>query len=433
MFATSNDEVESSHQPRSASASSGGLILLTLAGLQFINLVDFMIVMPLGPQLQADLGIRAHQFGWIVSSYTLAAGVAGFFSAAWLDRLPRKATYIVLSLGLIAGTAACGLATSYPFLLATRCITGGFGGVHGALALAIVADVFPTERRGHANSMLMLAFGVASVAGVPLGIAVGTAFGWAMPFYLLALAGLPLAVLAGWSLPAVPPPAVPPPAVPPPAVPPHRDATSRNPLDRLLETLTQPAHYRAFLLIGLMMAGGFLVIPYISIAFVASGGVTEAELSTVFVAGGLLTLVCTPLIGRAVDRSGGLRVFLCLASVSAVMMLVLTHVGRVGIVAAASLTAMLMAANSGRMVAAMALIMSSIEPRYRGSFMSANSAVQHVACGLGTAVGGMMLEGGTGEPLRNFGTVGMLAAGTTFASLVVAGRIRPLDAAGSPG
>lgn len=392
------------------------MILLTLAGLQFINLVDFMIVMPLGPQLQADLGIRAHQFGWIVSSYTLAAGIAGFFAAAWLDRLPRKGAYIVLSLGLIAGTAACGLATSYPFLLATRCITGGFGGVHGALALAIVADVFPTERRGHANSMLMLAFGVASVAGVPLGIAVGTAFGWAMPFYLLALAGLPLAVLAGWSLPTVPL---------------KCDAKSRNPLARVLETLTQPAHYRAFLLIGLMMAGGFLVIPYISIAFVASGGVTEAELSTVFVAGGLLTLVCTPLIGRAVDRSGGLRVFLCLASVSAVMMLVLTHVGRVGIVAAASLTAMLMAANSGRMVAAMALIMSSIEPRYRGSFMSANSAVQHVACGIGTAVGGMMLEGGTGEPLRNFGTVGMLAAGTTFASLVVAGRIRPLDAAGS--
>ena len=423
-----NNEGTDSFRTDSAPASSGGLILLTLAGLQFINLVDFMIVMPLGPQLQADLGIRAHQFGWIVSSYTLAAGIAGFFAAAWLDRLPRKGAYIVLSLGLIAGTAACGLATSYPFLLATRCITGGFGGVHGALALAIVADVFPTERRGHANSMLMLAFGVASVAGVPLGIAVGTAFGWAMPFYLLALAGLPLALLAGWSLPAVPPP-----AVPPPAVPPHRDATSRNPLDRLLETLTQPAHYRAFLLIGLMMAGGFLVIPYISIAFVASGGVTEADLSTVFVAGGLLTLVCTPLIGRAVDRSGGLRVFLCLASVSAVMMLVLTHVGRVGIVAAASLTAMLMAANSGRMVAAMALIMSSIEPRYRGSFMSANSAVQHVACGLGTAVGGMMLEGGTGEPLRNFGTVGMLAAGTTFASLVVAGRIRPLDTAGSPG
>ena len=107
MFATSNDEVESSHQPRSAPASSGGLILLTLAGLQFINLVDFMIVMPLGPQLQADLGIRAHQFGWIVSSYTLAAGIAGFFAAAWLDRLPRKGAYIVLSLGLIAGTAAC--------------------------------------------------------------------------------------------------------------------------------------------------------------------------------------------------------------------------------------------------------------------------------------------------------------------------------------
>jgi len=65
------------------------LILLTLAGLQFINLVDFMIVMPLGPQLQADLGIRAHQFGWIVSSYTLAAGIAGFFAADW----PRRTRF----------------------------------------------------------------------------------------------------------------------------------------------------------------------------------------------------------------------------------------------------------------------------------------------------------------------------------------------------
>jgi len=394
------------------------VILLTLAGLQFISLVDFMIVMPLGPQLQADLGINAQQFGWIVSSYTLAAGMAGFFAAAWLDRVPRKAAYVVLSLGLLAGTAACGLATSYPFLLAARCITGGFGGVHGALTLAIVADVFPVERHGRANSMLMLAFGVASVAGVPLGIAVGTAFGWAVPFFLLALAGLPLVVLAGWSLPHVTL---------------HREATPRHPLARLLETLTQPAHHRAFSLIGLMMAGGFSVIPFISVAFVANVGVTEAQLATVYVAGGLLTLVSTPLAGRAVDRFGGLRVFLSISPLSALTMLVITHLGAVGIVIAAAVTAVLMAANAGRMVAAMSLIMSSIEPQYRGSFMSANSAVQHVACGLGTAIGGMILEGGTGEPLRNFGTVGMLAAGATILSLWVASRIRSLDPDGSTG
>jgi predicted MFS family arabinose efflux permease len=77
------------------------------------------------------------------------------------------------------------------------------------------------------------------------------------------------------------------------------------------------------------------------------------------------------------------------------------------------------------MVSAMSLITASIEPRRRGSFMSVNSAVQHVASGLGAMVGGLIVTGGAGEPLRNFGTVGILAAGVTIASLWLAGRIRP--------
>jgi len=40
----------------------------------------------------------------------------------------------------------------------------------------------------------------------------------------------------------------------------------------------------------------------------------------------------------------------------------------------------------------------------------------------------MLLTGGTDEPLRNFGVVGMLAAAVTMASLWVAGRIRPIEA-----
>lgn len=413
MLATPNNDGSDSRPTVSAAVNRGGAILLALAALQFINLVDFMIVMPLGPQLQNDLGINAQQFGLVVSSYTLAAGIGGFFAAAWLDYVPRKAAYVIFSLGLLLGTAACGLATSYPFLLAARCLTGGFGGIQAALALAIVADVFPTERRGHANSMLMLAFAVASVVGVPLGIAFGTEFGWEVPFFIFAVLGLPLVGLAGWSLPSI-------------AC--NRADKQPHPLSRLLETLTQSAHCRAFLLIGLMMGGGFAVIPFISVFFVSNVGVDEDQLPLVFVAGGILTLLSTPLTGRLVDRFGGLRVFLWLASLSGLMLVVLTQLGAVGLAVAASLTAVLMAANAGRMVAAMSLIMSSIEPQFRGSFMSANSAVQHLACGLGTAVGGMLLTGGTDEPLRNFGVVGMLAAAVTMASLWVAGRIRPIEA-----
>jgi DHA1 family inner membrane transport protein len=398
-------------RPASGAAGREGVILFTLAATQFIGIVDFMIVMPLGPQLLADFGIDARAFSWVVSAYTLAAGVAGFLAAPWLDRVPRKTAYIVLSLGLLAGTAACGLAATYPLLLAARCVTGGFGGVLGGLALAIVADVFPPERRGHATGMLMLAFAVASVAGVPLGIVLGTRLGWQAPFFALTALGLPLVGLAAWALPPLAA---------------HLDGTRRHPLAHLLDTLTVPAHRRAFALIALLMVGAFAVIPFISTAFVANVGVTEAQLPAVFIAGGLLTLLTTPLTGRLVDRVGALPVFRGIIPLSAVMMLVLTHLPAVGIAVAASVAAVLMATNAGRMVTAMALITSSIEPRRRGSFMSANSAVQHVASGLGATLGGMIVEGGAGEPLRNFGTVGILAACATIASLWLAARIRPL-------
>jgi len=108
-------------------------------------------------------------------------------------------------------------------------------------------------------------------------------------------------------------------------------------------------------------------------------------------------------------------------------MLVLTQLPRVGIAVAAPVVAVLMASNAGRMVTAMSMITSSIEPRRRGGFMSVNAAVQHVASGVGTTLGGMIVEGGAGEPLLHFGTVGMLAAGATIASLWLAARIQAVD------
>jgi hypothetical protein len=48
----------------------------------------------------------------------------------------------------------------------------------------------------------MLAFAVASVVGVPLGIALGTRIAWQAPFFALAAIGLPLVGLAAWALPA---------------------------------------------------------------------------------------------------------------------------------------------------------------------------------------------------------------------------------------
>lgn len=80
--------------------------------------------------------------------FALAAGIAGFLAAPWLGRVPQKSAYIFLSLGLLAGTAACGFEGNDPLLLVARCVTGGFGGVLGGLALAM-RNVPPFHCLGH--------------------------------------------------------------------------------------------------------------------------------------------------------------------------------------------------------------------------------------------------------------------------------------------
>ena len=48
-------------------------LLILLASVQFVQITDFMIMMPLGPQLMRQLGISAQQFGILVSSFALLA------------------------------------------------------------------------------------------------------------------------------------------------------------------------------------------------------------------------------------------------------------------------------------------------------------------------------------------------------------------------
>src|SRR3954467_2304138 len=132
------------------------IVLLVLAAVQFISIVDFMVVMPLGPQLMRSLAIGPREFGFIVSSYTFAAGAAGLIASSIIDRFSRRAAFLTLYAGFLLGTLLCGLAPSYRFLLAARVVTGAFGGILGGISMAIIGDVFPEERRGQATGWLAM-------------------------------------------------------------------------------------------------------------------------------------------------------------------------------------------------------------------------------------------------------------------------------------
>jgi len=46
-------------------------LIAFLTTVQFVHMVDFVMMMPLGPMLMRDLSIGTREFSWLVSSYTL--------------------------------------------------------------------------------------------------------------------------------------------------------------------------------------------------------------------------------------------------------------------------------------------------------------------------------------------------------------------------
>jgi predicted MFS family arabinose efflux permease len=162
-------------------------LLLTLAGIQFSHILDFMIMMPLGPILITAFGIGTHEFGLLVASYSFSAALSGLFAATFIDRFERKRLLLIM-FGLFGlATLACGLAPGYATLLIARGLAGAFGGVLGAMVQTIVGDVIPFARRAKAGGIVSTAFSFSTIAGVPLSLWLANHFQWRAPFILIAI------------------------------------------------------------------------------------------------------------------------------------------------------------------------------------------------------------------------------------------------------
>lgn len=368
------------------------MLLLVLAAIQFTAIVDFLIIMPLGPQYMRVFSITPGQFGVIVSAYAISAGISGIVTGLVLDRFDRKRALLTLYLGFTVGTLFCALAPTYHLLVAARLVAGAFGGVAGALILAIIGDVVPEERRGAAMGLVMSSFSVASICGVPLGLLLATRLDWHIPF--LALAGLSFLVLlaSAWILP--------------PLRGHLRHMTKQHPVVRLLAVLGHSDHQMAFLFMAGLSFTGFSIFPNIANYMVWNVGLTEKQLPLIYLAGGVATVFSLNWIGRWADRAGKQRVFTVMSLAATVPILVLTNLPRVSLLTAVSISTLLMVCMSGRMVPAMAMMTASIEPQYRGGFMSVNSSVQQFSCGVAAYVSGQVLTQNAKGELAHFPLLG---------------------------
>jgi predicted MFS family arabinose efflux permease len=397
--------------------------LLVLAAIQFTVILDFMIIMPLQLAYHRQWpDLTPFGFGIIVGSYAMSAGFSGLFGAFFTDRFDRKKSMLVLLAGFTIGTFLCGIAPDYVSLVAGRVVAGAFGGIIGAVSLAIIGDLFHDARRGRATGVLMWGFSLATILGVPSGLFLKKFEGGAgVPFIALALFSLVIWVIAIFILPQVRS---------------HIADQKKGLLGSLLPVMTDATHLRAYLSMFFMVASSFLIFPSLAEFVVANVGLSEDwELPWVYICGGAATIISLPVIGWFSDRWGKREMFRVFGSLTVVPILLSTNLDVllngvtnralvVGLTLAC--TTLFMVVTSGRSVPALAMITASSRPRYRGSFLSFNAAVQQFAGAIAAGVAGFILvQKDENSPIGNFPIVGLLGVAMTVVSVVLAELLRP--------
>jgi MFS transporter, DHA1 family, inner membrane transport protein len=395
------------------------LLLLVLACINFTHIVDFMIMMPLGPQLMRYFGIGPQEFALIVSSHSLSAGISGFLAAFVVDRFPRKYVVLLAYGGFVIGTLACAIAPTYGLLIAARALAGIFGGVLGSQVLSIVGDVFSYERRAQAMSIVMTAFSAASVAGVPFGLYIATEYSWHAPFVFVGVLGLGVLFLIWRYVPIL-----------------NEHVQSKqqrsNPLSVLTNITRNPNQLRALFLTTTIMLGHFSIIPFITPYLVANVGFSETNVYLIYLVGGALTIFSAPMVGKLADRRGKYPVFVVFALLSMLPIYLITHMTPSPLAFVLFVSGLFFVFSNGRLVPTQAMVTSVVSPTQRGGFMAINSSVQLLAQSLAAYSAGLIVGKTPEGQVTNYGLVGLFAMTAIFLSIFIARQVKPIDTAPQP-
>ncbi len=391
-------------------------IVLIIAAVQFINILDFIMVTPLAGDFAQALGIRTDRIGIVAGSYTVAAGISGLIGSTFWDRFERKRALAFCVVGLGVGTLACALAVDIWTLIAARVLAGVFGGPATALAIAIVADTVPNERRGRAMGVVMGAFSMASILGVPAGLKLAELGTWRTPFIVVGIAAFVIVAAALIALPSMRE---------------HIGAGTEEEKRYPLRFLKKRESWYAFGMIAAAQTAGFMIFPNITAYVLFNLGYPRSELEVLYFVGGFLSLFGMQVAGRLSDRIGVFRVGTAAISSACVIMYLLFVAFEPGW-PLLPLFAFFMMTMSMRAVAQNTIASQVPAPHERARFMSMQSATQHFASSTGAIISSLILVEGEGMALEGLDTV-VLTSIALFMTLpplmwLLEGRIRGRNA-----
>ncbi len=175
------------------------LLALFIAAFAF-GTTEFVIAGVL-PQVAAGLGVSVPSAGYLVSGYALGIAIGGPLLTIATTRLSRKTLLIALTVAFTLGQAACALAPDFFSMLLLRVATAVAHGAYFGVAMVVGVGLVRPEQRGMAVALILAGLTVSGIVGVPIGTAIGNAFGWRATFWAMFILGIVAAFAMALLLP----------------------------------------------------------------------------------------------------------------------------------------------------------------------------------------------------------------------------------------
>jgi predicted MFS family arabinose efflux permease len=349
------------------------VLIPTLFGVLFLTAVDNQMLIPLLPSMARDLNVSFGSIALLFSVYAFTGALVNLVIGPLTDRFGRL-PFLRAALLLFAVLAFLTFrSTQYSEIVALRAFTGLAGAVLSTCTASLVGDLFPYHRRGRVMGIVLSAYFLALILGVPLGAWVAEYWEWHTVFLLTAiLAGvlfLRSLLLSGASS--------------------VKRAPDVRTVFRAYPGLFTKAQTLGGLLTSFLISGATLAfLTYVSAHLDARFGATPVQISWVFVISGFGALGGSALAGGVSDKLGKRSVFL-LANTCLVVPLLFVSLPDLGLVLISLFLAISFLIAS-RQTALQTIQTELIKGDQRGAFIGLRNGVSQLGISSGVLVAGLL-------------------------------------------
>jgi EmrB/QacA subfamily drug resistance transporter len=149
-----------------------------------ITAVDTTIVVLALPEIERGLHIALSSVIWVVIGYLLVITLLATQVGRLGDMFGRVRMYEAGFAVFILGSLACALAWSEAAIIGFRLLQGIGGAFVTANSGAVIADLYPVERRGRAYGYNAVGWSLGAVLGIVLGGVIVTYLSWRWIFWI---------------------------------------------------------------------------------------------------------------------------------------------------------------------------------------------------------------------------------------------------------